>query len=149
MDFSPAFPLLVEETESCSPLWHKEEGAVPYPWVLPNVGDSLETLGASRLLWENLNWSTEQLMGDNPEEKSCPAFAPKTVQQRARKFGAVFLPFQGTPGCPSWAVPLCHVLCRAGVTQLLIDLMLLRTQAGMQLGFLGQEGVRTLFFPFL
>lgn len=113
MDCSRTFPLLVEKTESCCPLWCKDEGAAlsPRVWKFWESPDSNGQTWA--VPWSN-SWEIIQ------KERDAQLLLRKVLQQRPRKFGAVFLPFQGTPGCPSWAVPLCHILCRAGVTNTLL-----------------------------
>lgn len=82
-------------------------------------------------------------MGDNPEgKKRCPGFAQCSRGQES-------LESHSSHPRGHLAVPPGLSLCAQGrCDQHLIDLLLLWTQAGMQLGFLGQKEVRMLFFLF-
>lgn len=100
------------------------------PGSCPDVGDSLEMLG--NLQWENLDCSMELFMGDIPEENRCPAFAQEDSAAEAKKVWSCFPPIPGDSwlsllGCPFVPHPL------QGCDQHLVDLLLLWTQAGMQL----------------
>lgn len=118
-------------------------------WRQSGNAGSLQTL-VCPVQRENLGCSKERLIGDDPEEKRCPAFAQEDRAAEAKKVWSVFPSIPGGTwlsllGCPCALHPL-----QGRCNPHLVDLMPLWIRLGCSwvLGFLGQEGVRTLFFPF-
>lgn len=73
-------------------------------------------------------------MGDNPEGKRCPAFAQEGAAAEAKKVWSCFPPIPGDTWLSLLGRPFVPHPLQGRCDQHLVGLMLLWTQAGMQLG---------------